>query len=181
VDHATEDVTASDRAAVGSADRVGNWLGELQATMWSRLVVVTEVLVEHRLEMSSRDDEEEVEALLTRGPHPPRTTGDHSAQHETFVNQPVEVSVNRRASMRGPAKGLYAFRREDVAGRDWQRYSPSPAGVEAAREFAESQKPVSVQWMGSCRRFLTERSFTQLLRDVYAAYPEYATASQFSG
>ncbi len=109
-------------------------------------------------------------------------------------------------SMRGPAKGLYAFRpynwgpfspavygdldrlvdeglvlREDVAGRDWQRYSPSPAGVEAAREFAESQKPVSVQWMGSCRRFLTERSFTQLLRDVYAAYPEYATASQFSG
>jgi hypothetical protein len=32
---------------------VGNWLGELQATMWSRLVVVTEVLVEHRLETSS--------------------------------------------------------------------------------------------------------------------------------
>ena len=53
VDDAAEDVTASYRAAVGSADRVGDWLGELQATVWSRLVVVTEVLVEHRLEMSS--------------------------------------------------------------------------------------------------------------------------------
>ena len=44
---------ASDSAAVGSADRVGDWLGELQATVWSRLVVVADVLVEHRLEMSS--------------------------------------------------------------------------------------------------------------------------------
>ena len=45
VDDAAEDITASDRAAVGSADRVGNWLSELQATMWFRLVVVMEVLV----------------------------------------------------------------------------------------------------------------------------------------
>jgi hypothetical protein len=70
VDDATEDVTASDRADGGSADRVGNWLGELQATMWSRLVVVTEVLVEDRLEMSSGDDEEMVEALFPYGPYP---------------------------------------------------------------------------------------------------------------
>lgn len=53
MDDAAEDVTASDRAAVGSANRVGDWLGELQATVWSRLVVVADVLVEHRLEMSS--------------------------------------------------------------------------------------------------------------------------------
>ena len=53
LDDATEDVTVSDRAAVGSADRVGDWLGELQATVWSRPVVVADVLVEHRLEMSS--------------------------------------------------------------------------------------------------------------------------------
>jgi hypothetical protein len=53
VDDAAEDVTASDRAAAGSADRVGVWLGELQATVWSRLVVVSNVLVEHRLDMSS--------------------------------------------------------------------------------------------------------------------------------
>ena len=53
VNDAAEDVTASDRAAVGSGDGVGDWLGELQATVWSRLVVVADVLVEHRLEMSS--------------------------------------------------------------------------------------------------------------------------------
>ena len=53
MDDAAEDVMASDRAGVGSADRVGDWLGELQATVWSRLVVVTDILVEHRFEMSS--------------------------------------------------------------------------------------------------------------------------------
>lgn len=40
VDDAAEDVTASDRAAAGSADPVGDWLGELQATVWSGLVVL---------------------------------------------------------------------------------------------------------------------------------------------
>ena len=37
VDEAAEEVTASDRAAVGSADRVGDWLGELQTTVWTSL------------------------------------------------------------------------------------------------------------------------------------------------
>ena len=53
VDHATEAVTASDRATVGSADRMGNWLSELRATMCSRLGCSDGVLLEHRLEMSS--------------------------------------------------------------------------------------------------------------------------------
>ena len=53
VDDTAQDVTTSDRAAVRSADRVGDWLGEVQATVWSRLVVMADVLVEHRLEMSS--------------------------------------------------------------------------------------------------------------------------------
>ena len=36
-----------------SGDRVGNRLGEMQAAMWSRFIVVREVFVEHRLKMSS--------------------------------------------------------------------------------------------------------------------------------
>lgn len=31
------------------------------------------------------------------------------------------------------------------------------------------------------RAYVTSRSFTELLREVYAAYPQYATASQFTG
>ena len=51
VDHATEDVTASDRAVVGSADRC-RYL-EPEAAVTAMLVVMPDVLVEHRLEMSS--------------------------------------------------------------------------------------------------------------------------------
>ena len=53
VDDAAEDVTAGDRAAVVECYRVGDWLGELQATVWSGLVVVADVLGEQRFEMSS--------------------------------------------------------------------------------------------------------------------------------
>jgi hypothetical protein len=53
MDDDAEDVTTSERAAVGSVDGVGDWLGEMQATVWSRLVVVADGLIEHRLEMSS--------------------------------------------------------------------------------------------------------------------------------
>ena len=53
VNDAAEDVTTSDRTTVGALDRVGNRLGETQAAMWSRFVVVRDVFVEHRLKMSS--------------------------------------------------------------------------------------------------------------------------------
>jgi hypothetical protein len=45
VDDATEDVTASDNAASRSGDRVRDRLGEPQAAMRPRLVVVANVLV----------------------------------------------------------------------------------------------------------------------------------------
>jgi hypothetical protein len=41
VNEAAQDVAASDGAAVESSDRMGDRLGKLQATVWSRLVVVT--------------------------------------------------------------------------------------------------------------------------------------------
>ena len=44
MDDAAEDVTASYRAAGVSADRVGDWLGELQATVgFSDLIAATDL------------------------------------------------------------------------------------------------------------------------------------------
>jgi hypothetical protein len=36
--------------------------------MWPRVFTATQVLIEHRLDMSSRNDEEMVEALFPYGP-----------------------------------------------------------------------------------------------------------------
>jgi len=68
VDQATGDVTTNDRAAVVSGGPVDNRLGELRATMWPRVFTATQVLIEHRLDISSRNDEEMVEALFPYGP-----------------------------------------------------------------------------------------------------------------
>jgi len=38
-----------------------------------------------------------------------------------------------------------------------------------------------LKFVQSVRRYVTTRSFSQLLRDVYDAYPDYAVRSRFSG
>jgi hypothetical protein len=51
VDESAEDVAMGNGTA-GRRDEVRYRLSELQATVWSRIVVVADVLVEHRTEMS---------------------------------------------------------------------------------------------------------------------------------
>jgi hypothetical protein len=51
VDESAQDVATSNGIA-GRRDEARDRLRELQATVWSRLVVVADVLVEHRFEMS---------------------------------------------------------------------------------------------------------------------------------
>jgi DNA-binding PadR family transcriptional regulator len=107
-------------------------------------------------------------------------------------------------SKRGPKRDLYHFRpynwgpfsstvygdlnllenealiaREQEPGRAWVRFRTTANGSERARAIAEDLKPSTVQWMAATRRFLTTRSFTRLLSDVYDEYPEYATESLF--
>ena len=71
VDDAAEYIVADDPSARFRGHRSGDRWGELEAAMGPRLVVMAEVLVEHRFEMSTRDDEEVVEAVLSDGPHEP--------------------------------------------------------------------------------------------------------------
>jgi len=72
VDDAAEN-TATDYLAVdgGRGRGAGEWLVEMETAMRPGFVVMAEVLGEQRLEMSSRHDEEAIEALLADGPHEP--------------------------------------------------------------------------------------------------------------
>ncbi len=63
---------------------------------------------------------------------------------------------------------------EAVAGRSWRMYRPTTDGIERARELASALAPTDAATIDDAYRFVTTRGFLQLLRDIYAEYPEYA-------
>lgn len=68
----------------------------------------------------------------------------------------------------------------DTSGK-YPAYRTTERG-EAWLELQISTAPTAYQdFVRSIRKFVTTRTFSQLLRDVYSAYPAYATRSRFSG
>jgi DNA-binding PadR family transcriptional regulator len=68
----------------------------------------------------------------------------------------------------------------EVAG--WTRspsYTLTRAGVERAAAIKRGIPPPRLELLGQLRGWVTQRSFSQLLRDIYRLYPEYATKSIF--
>jgi uncharacterized protein len=60
-------------------------------------------------------------------------------------------------------------------------YRTTPDGEkQVAAMLPDLPEPIAV-FVKNTRRFVTTRSFSQLLQEVYAAYPLYATRSRFSG
>jgi hypothetical protein len=109
-------------------------------------------------------------------------------------------------SERGPARGVYTFQaydwgpfssaiyadlasltrqgylaEEKVPGRTWSTYRVTARGHERAAAAAAQVGEVATSWLRQAREFLTTRSFAQLLREIYALYPDYAVNSRFGG
>ncbi len=109
-------------------------------------------------------------------------------------------------SERGPARGIYDFHAYDwgpfsstiytdltmltavgeleeskVPGRTWSTYRVTARGHERALAAATQAGEIATGWLKQAREFLTTRSFAQLLRDVYALYPDMAVNSRFGG
>ena len=109
-------------------------------------------------------------------------------------------------SQRGPedSRGLFAFRPYDYgpfdstvyqardnllaggllasapAGR-YDAYSLTPEGRIAAEELERRVGEDVYAWLREVGGYVTSRSFSRLLREIYAAFPEYAARSIFSG
>lgn len=66
-------------------------------------------------------------------------------------------------------------------GHQYPEFKTTPAGEDRANKVWSQLEPREQAFLRSVRKFVTGRSFSRLLRDVYAAYPDYATKSQFSG
>ncbi len=105
-------------------------------------------------------------------------------------------------SMRGPARDVYSFRphywgpfsseiyrdlslleaqglvqTEYPVGQTWALYRTTSQGEARAAELAGRLDHRFVDWLADDRGFVTKHSFVQLLKEIYAAYPEYAEKS----
>lgn len=64
----------------------------------------------------------------------------------------------------------------------WTRspsYSLTRAGLERAAALKRGIPGQRLELLGQVRKWVTQRSFSQLLRDIYKLYPQYATKSIF--
>lgn len=58
----------------------------------------------------------------------------------------------------------------------YDRYTITERGRARVSELRASQA-AAVEWLGSIGDYVTTRSFNDLLREIYAAFPEFATRS----
>jgi uncharacterized protein YwgA len=69
----------------------------------------------------------------------------------------------------------------EVPGSRYGRYRTTIGGEDRAQQIWTGLKPSESEFIRSVRAYVTHRSFTELLREVYAEYPEFASVSYFSG
>lgn len=77
------------------------------------------------------------------------------------------------------AEGLLEQR--PYPGKRYPMYHTTAEGEAKVLQLAGEVDARTLDFVRATRRFVVTRSFSRLLRDVYAAYPEYAANSRFSG
>lgn len=70
---------------------------------------------------------------------------------------------------------------ESVPGRSWRAYRPTAAGIERSEGLMPAVAPWEAAVVGDAYRFVEERSFLRLLRDIYRDYPAYASRTVVKG
>lgn len=70
---------------------------------------------------------------------------------------------------------------EDVPHSKYGSYRATPLASDRARAALAQCTPDETSFLQSVKNYVTSRSFANLLKEVYAAYPEFATKSRFSG
>ena len=69
---------------------------------------------------------------------------------------------------------------EPIGRRRYPRYRTTPEGSDMLAHLGDVSA-TELEYVRRTRSYVTSRSFSQLLREVYAAYPKYAVASRFQG
>lgn len=70
---------------------------------------------------------------------------------------------------------------EPVQWRRYPRYRTTSTGEEKIDKVIPTLSAHQQEYIQKVRAYVTSRSFSQLLREVYKAFPKYAAASRFQG
>lgn len=66
-------------------------------------------------------------------------------------------------------------------GRSWKLYAVTPAGIEAAARSKRVANKQGVNYLEKVVDWVSSMSFPQLVRAIYAKYPQYKANSVFTG
>jgi hypothetical protein len=66
-------------------------------------------------------------------------------------------------------------------GRSWKLYAVTPAGLEAAARAKLTANRQGVSYLEKVVDWVSSMSFPQLVRAIYAKYPQYKANSVFTG
>ena len=97
---------------------------------------------------------------------------------EPYDYGPFDAAVYvdlRRMMSAGKVRGVWR------AGRSWQSYMVTASGRKAALALEKEADARLTEFLGRIVAWVRARSFSELLRSVYAAYPEFAVNSVFRG
>ena len=67
-----------------------------------------------------------------------------------------------------------------VPGRTWMEYSATKQGIERAEQLKNEMSPVAQNYLPAVVQWTRSLTFTQLLRAIYKAYPQYSVNSVFA-
>jgi uncharacterized protein YwgA len=111
--------------------------------------------------------------LVQRGPQPWRELYDYRPYNWGPYSSALNGDLGRLAN-----ESLVVTREGNSR---YPAYVASPEGENHAKELLQALSPEEKRFVSAIRHYVTTRSFPQLLREVYAAYPDFATKSQFAG
>lgn len=76
------------------------------------------------------------------------------------------------------SNGLVAF--VPHPGGDWQDYAPTRTGTKRASDIVKTASPKAVAYLSKVVQWSSEQTFPELVRWIYANYPEYKKNSLFT-
>jgi uncharacterized protein len=102
--------------------------------------------------------------------------GDAFYNFEPYNYGPFDVSIYQDAEML-EGRGLVAISRSNE--RRWAQYLPTPDGVRAAGTLRERANPRAVAYLEQVVAWAMRLSFRDLVRAIYAEFPEFRINSVF--
>ena len=97
-------------------------------------------------------------------------------EFEPYNYGPFDVSIYQDAEALS-GKGLIAITR--AAERSWPMYQPTGLGTSTASKLRAEVSPHAIQYLDQVISWVQRLSFRDLVRAIYAEYPEYRANSVF--